>query len=119
MNKLLSCALLLASLSSCGGLIPGLGGGYAACDFRKGSVNGSMNRCQERNGISASTFKGACTSSGGIASDGRCPSANVVGGCNLGTQGDGTAVLDWYYAPLTADDAKRECGSDTFVESYK
>lgn len=103
-----------AFLSGCGAL-----GGYTACDFREGSLNGKENRCQERNGISATTFKGACSASGGKPSDGRCPGTGVVGGCNLGMQGDGTEVFDWFYTPMTQAQAKSECGSNGFVEAYK
>lgn len=117
MKKLLLVLIASTSVSSCGAL--SALGGYAACDFRKGSLNGAENRCQERHGVSASAFKGACSAAGGMSSDGRCPSAGVVGGCNLGTQGDGTEVLDWYYSPDTAVTTKSNCGSDTFVESYK
>jgi hypothetical protein len=111
-----SCVALFAltTMSACGGF-----GSYVACDFREGSLNGKEDRCQERYGISAPTFEQACKASGGKSSSGRCPSTGVVGGCELGTQGDGTKVVDWYYAPMTQANAKKECGNMTFIESYR
>lgn len=113
MKRLLLLVATVGCVSGCGL------GGYVACDFRQGSLNGPEDRCQERHGLSAPAFKGACTASGGTPTDGRCPSANVVGGCNLGLQGDGTEVLDWYYTPMTVAQAKSNCGNMTFLDSYK
>ena len=66
--------------------------------------------------IAVETFKGACEVSQGKTSDGVCPREGVVGGCFLGNQGDGSKVNDWYYAPKTVEEVKRDCGSDPFLE---
>lgn len=85
-------------------------GGTTSCDFRDGSVNGAEPRCQERSGIQASsTFKALCESLQGKAIDGPCP-GDIVLGCDI-SEGEGS-VVDWYYAPKTADDVKADCASD-------
>lgn len=98
--------LLVAAVGLAGcGLAPS-----AACDFRKSS--GSA-RCQERlNSISSAAFKATCSAAQGVASDGACPRDGVVGGCDLGQQGDGSQINDWYYAPKTLADAKSDCAGD-------
>ena len=83
------------------------------CDFRQGSVNGAEGRCQERvNTIATEAFKAACTAAQGAPGNGACPRDGVIGGCYLGAQGDGSKVNDWYYAPMTVDEAKRACSGD-------
>lgn len=105
---LVSCALLF-SLGGCGVLL-----GSSACDFRGGSVNGPEPRCQERvETISAEAFKGACGVAGGQSTTGTCPRAGSVGGCEIGTQGDGSKVNDWYYAPKTREEVQTECSRDS------
>jgi hypothetical protein len=85
-------------------------GGTVGCDFRDGSVNGPEDRCQERSGLQATSFDGACELSGGEVLDGACPDADKVAGCDLGQD-----VIDWYYAPMTREDAESECGDPAAV----
>jgi hypothetical protein len=94
-------------LSACGAL-----SASAHCDFD------DHNRCQERlNSLSAEAFKATCTAGQGKPADGPCRTEGKVGGCSLGTQGDGSPVNDWYYAPKTKADAMGSCGSgETFIE---
>lgn len=47
-----------------------------------------------------------CTGYGGSASDGACPTENVVAGCKTALGGDGCAV-NWGYGPVIADDDVR------------
>lgn len=108
-------------LAACATLSCGIIGGDAACDFREGSLNGPEPRCQEYEGsVASGTFKGACIASGGKVIDGLCPREGTLGGCILGTQGDGSRPTDWYYpAPPSepgyndgwddAEDVKRVC----------
>ncbi|MBK7859197.1 MAG: hypothetical protein IPJ65_11365 [Archangiaceae bacterium] len=94
------------TFSSCGVLA-----GSAHCTFA------NHNRCQERlNTLDAVAFKATCKAAQGVDGDGACPDADKVGGCDLGKQGDGSPVHDWYYAPKTRADAMSECGSDPFLE---
>lgn len=121
---LLPFALLLSAADAPGCAPTSVIGGNAACDFREGSVNGPEARCQEyENSVAAETFKATCTSIKGKAIDGLCPREGVLGGCILGTQGDGSQPIDWYYkkAPsqpgyadgiATADDVKKICEKD-------
>ena len=103
MTRFLLAAFGAVVLSGCGAF-----GGSSFCDFRQGSSNGPEPRCQERvNTISAEVFKGACTAAGGMPSSGTCPREGVVAGCFIGTQGDGSKVNDWYYAPKTRADVVR------------
>lgn len=102
-------ALVFSSLSGCGIGV----GGSAFCDFRTGSSNGPKPRWQERvNSIAGETFKAACKGLQGAEGSGTCPRDNTVGGCTIGTQGDGSKVNDWYYPPTTLDEAKKTCASD-------
>ncbi len=89
--------------------------GKVGCDFRDGSVNGPEDRCQEREGISAGVFSGACLAAGGETVEGGCPEEDRVFGCNLGLQGDLTTVTDWHYEPLTAEDAANTCDSEEAI----
>jgi len=88
-------------LGGCG-LLP-----TASCDFRP-----IQPRCQEkRDTVSAEVFKGTCAGAMWHASDGECPKDGQVGGCNLGKQGDGSTVIDWYYPPETAQSVAVMCGN--------
>lgn len=87
--------------------------GSSSCDFRDGGANGSEPRCQERvDTLAAAAFKGACSVAQGVSADGKCPRAGAVGGCEIGTQGDGSKVNDWYYPPKTREEAQMECTKD-------
>jgi hypothetical protein len=85
------------------------GSGDAHCDFQaKGQA-----RCQERLGtVAAFAFKQTCSASLGDSGDGPCPRENIVAGCDIGTQGDGSHVTDWYYSPKTMSDVVSACMSD-------
>jgi hypothetical protein len=88
----------------------GLGTQTGSCDFREGSLNGAEPRCQERvDTIEAETFKAACDASGGEPADGECSREGVVAGCMIGKQGDGSEVIDWYYAPKTVEEVESDC----------
>jgi hypothetical protein len=100
-------AVVVASLGS--------GCGKVGCDFRGGSVNGPEDRCQEREGISATMFMLGCAAAGGEQVEGGCPEEGRVFGCNLGLQGDLTTVTDWHYEPLTAEDAVDTCDSEDAI----
>jgi hypothetical protein len=99
--------LCLPALASCGVISTS-----AHCTFA------NENRCQERlDTVSAEAFKGACkVAPNAVPADGACPSADRVGGCFLGKQGDGSSVNDWYYPPKTKADAMSECTGGTFIE---
>ena len=95
------------ALSACG-----IGGGSASCDFRQ--ATNSEPRCQERvNTVSAETFKAACEPSGGKGADGVCPREGIVAGCMIGKQGDGSEVIDWFYAPETEESVRTDCDRDS------
>jgi hypothetical protein len=79
----------------------------ASCDFRPVEP-----RCQEKQDTpAAEVFKGTCAGAMFHAADGHCPKEGQVGGCNLGAQGDGSTVIDWYYAPETASGIEVKCGN--------
>lgn len=100
--------LLLPVLLAC---LPDFGD-PVGCDFREDSVNGPEDRCQERSGLSASSFSAMCEGLAGEVVDGGCPRDGAVGECDLGNQGDGTAVIDVYYAPMTVEEAQSECDGE-------
>lgn len=103
----LACLFVIASLSGCSSAV--------GCDFRdvkEGLNNGPEPRCQERTGLQAATFGGACEALSATVLNGGCPHEGIVFGCNLGTD-----VVDWYYAPKTRADAEQECGNDPIVEA--
>lgn len=107
--------LLAVSAAGCGLPI----GGSSSCDFRTQSVNGPEPRCQERvNTVSPEAFKAACKAANGVEASGTCPRGGSVGGCFIGSQGDGSKVNDWYYSPKTQAEVKMECARDnaTFLE---
>lgn len=112
MTRIVISALVCFVFSGCGAL------GSAACDFRADA--GAMHtedRCQERvESLASAAFKGTCSVAQGVASDGKCPRTGAVGGCETGTQGDGSKVNDWYYPPKTRADAMTECGNGKFLE---
>ena len=104
---LVSSIAVLPALTGCGNAV--------GCDFRADSVNGPEDRCQERSGLSASSFSGACEALQGEVLDGGCPREDAVAECSLGLQGDGTEVIDVYYAPMPVDEAESACGDDEFT----
>lgn len=80
----------------------------AFCDLRP---TGEA-RCQERlNSVSGETFKGTCATAMGLSGDGECPKADQVGGCDLGMQGDGATLHDWYYPPTTPAEIMTLCAN--------
>jgi hypothetical protein len=99
----------LATVIACDGVVVG-------CDFRGDSVNGPEPRCQERSQLGAFGFAESCGVAGGEALEGGCPTEGIVAGCNIGAQGDGSPVIDWYYAPETVESVQIECGNDEFLE---
>ena len=101
-------SLFIAGLFS----VAGCGSLDAHCDFR--APPKSSARCQERLGSAgAFAFKQTCGAAGGTAGDGACPREEIVAGCDIGTQGDGSHVVDWYYAPKTMQDVMSACMSDS------
>jgi hypothetical protein len=80
-----------------------------SCDFRD---SGEL-RCQERNGLQGgSAFGSTCSAVGGVEASGECPDADqIVGGCRLGGAVSGE-VIDWYYAPATAEEIQEICVDD-------
>ncbi len=111
-------ALLSAVVACTACAIPG-SDAVVGCDFRdvdEGLNNGDEARCQERTGLGATGFAATCEGLGGTASDDGCDRDGIVFGCNLGESGN-EDVIDWYYAPKTADDATLECGGDTIVDA--
>jgi hypothetical protein len=107
MTRFLLSAVACFVLSGCGV------SGSASCDFRDGGTNGSEPRCQERvDTLAAEAFKATCGVARGVAANGRCARADSVGGCEVGTQGDGSKVNDWYYPPKTRSDAEADCMRD-------
>lgn len=125
MNLGLGGAVLAAAvgLSACG-----IFGGDGACDFRQCTgISSCEPRCQEYKGsVASGTLQATCASIGGKAISGLCPREGIIGGCQLGLQGDGSKPVDWYYfkAPsqpgyadgiATVEDVKRECKQGTFT----
>ena len=89
--------------------LPHCGAGDAHCDFQKKG----QARCQERlSTVAAFAFKQTCSTALGESGDGPCPRENIVAGCDIGTQGDGSHVTDWYYTPKTMADVESACTSD-------
>lgn len=95
-------ALVAFLTTACGG--PAVG-----CDFREEDDEWGDARCQERSGFSTPAFMQLCEVSGGKVVEGGCPTEGIVAGCNQGMQGDGTAVIDWYYAPETVESVTLIC----------
>lgn len=112
---------VLAALGAAGILGSGCGGGFVGCDFRSGSKNGAEPRCQDANGLIATTgtYQSTCQAAGGQYLASGCPSAGVVAGCEQKTNNaDGSTAIDWYYAPKTAAEVQTSCTSpDTFRAS--
>lgn len=93
-------------------LFAGACGGHAiGCDFRE-----AKHRCQERSGIQAANslaYQGICKAAQGTYLSDGCPAADRVGGCKVDGSND---VIDWYYAPETAETVQNDkCGGDPFV----
>ena len=87
--------------------------GSSSCDFRDGGANGPEPRCQERvETLAPDACTGACAVAPGASATGKCPRPDAVGGCEIGTQGDGSKVNDWYYPPKTRADVQMECMKD-------
>ena len=117
MSIRLALTLVIASLATACGLGDLLGEQAPVhCDFRKGSSNGPEDRCQELvpgAPQAGEMHKAACLTAQATPGDGLCPREGVVGGCDLGKQLDGTETRDWYYAPMTREEARSSCGDDT------
>lgn len=98
-------ALTIAiSIAACGGI------GNDSCNYV-----GTEPRCQEREtkmGDPAASFKDACEASG--AEYGGCPAGKLVG-CVVSDDAN-TKLTDWYYPPLTRDEAVAMCASGNIVE---
>lgn len=84
----------------------------SGCDFRDATLASPEPRCQERSGLSSAAFTAACKGLQGKTVKGGCDTETSVGGCDVGAQGDGTRVVDWYYSPKTAADVQAECDGD-------
>jgi hypothetical protein len=102
-SLLLALGLGAASLSSACGVE-----GAVGCDFREGGANGAEDRCQERSGLGAPVFSAACETLQGTVVEGGCPREGIVVGCQVGEEGDGTPVIDWYYAPMTREEVETQ-----------
>jgi len=102
-------SVLLTALVGCGGTKVG-------CDFRESGANGPEPRCQERSGLSSALFGNFCELLEGDNVSGGCPEDGIVAGCDIGAQGDGTRVIDWYYAPKTREDVEAECEDGDVVD---
>jgi hypothetical protein len=100
---LLVLGLGAASLTSACGVA-----GAVGCDFREGGANGAEDRCQERGGLGASVFGATCEALQGKVAQGGCPREGIVVGCQVGQEGDGTPVIDWYYAPTTREEVETQ-----------
>ncbi len=101
---------LLLALAGCDfGVVVG-------CDFRADSVNGPEPRCQERSGLSSAIFGEFCEALEGEQVKGGCPEPElIVAGCDIGAQGDGTRVIDWFYPPTTRDEVVADCADEGTV----
>lgn len=98
-------ALTLAiSIAACGGV------GSDSCNFV-----GSSPRCQEREtkmGDPLAAYIDSCEAAGGKYEG--CPAGKVVG-CVVSDDAM-TTLTDWYYPPLTRDEAVAMCASGNLVE---
>jgi hypothetical protein len=104
--------LLLAtclSLSACG-----IVAGEVGCDLRvEDAANGYEDRCQERTGLQGNALYGEfCEGLGGLQVDGGCPDEGKVLGCDITSAGSVGKVIDWYYDPVTREQAEAECEQD-------
>lgn len=96
-------ALLLVLPAACD-VAPAVG-----CDFQNGSANGPEPRCQSREGADSGALAATCDALGGETIDGGCDTSTSLGGCNVSEGNVLTTVIDWYYPPLTAEEAAAEC----------
>lgn len=104
--RLILLALSLLTASACDfGLASG-------CDLRNATLASPEPRCQERSGLSSAAFGAFCDGLGGEKVKGGCDTEGIVAGCDIGAQGDGTRVIDWYYAPTTEDEVADNCADD-------
>mgnify|MGYP000854739254 CR=1 FL=1 len=97
----------------------------AACDFRKGSVNGAQQRCQDYHNLPTyNRQRTACDESKAQWLDTPCPREIAVGGCMTtpsagGYQGAGFFQIDWYYPEpgRTVESVKMTCAqmNESFI----
>ena len=99
------------SLLALGGTL-GCGGAAVGCDFRTGSVNGPEDRCQERAGVDAEAFRGACEGLQGEVAEGGCPEAGRVLGCVISDTPLSTTT-NWYYVPMERATADQRCEGES------
>lgn len=100
----------------------GAGGGFVGCDFRNATKGNAEPRCQDANGLVATTgtYQSTCTASGGVFQAGGCPTAGIVAGCEQKTNNaDGSTAIDWYYAPKTSAEVQTSCTSPSTFRASK
>ncbi len=94
----------------------------AHCDIRLATE--PRDYCQEWRGVMDTPGADAsgiavCDALGTEYAAEVCPDTeSIVGGCFIGYLGDGSASYHWYYAPMTADQVRSACGSDTYVDWF-
>ncbi len=84
----------------------------SGCDFRDATLASPEPRCQERSGLSSAAFGAMCDGLGGETVKDGCDTTDAIVGCDIGSQGDGTKVIDWYYDPKTREEAEADCADD-------
>lgn len=108
----------LLGLAGCGLLDDAVARKTIACDLRTSTLT-AQPYCQEWQDTidsvgSNTTPLATCASLGAEFIDGPCPTEGILGGCFIGTLGDGARSIWWYYASeaegfLTEDDVRAEC----------
>lgn len=94
----------------------------ALCDLRPGTPQ--CTDIRKFSGPSLLTFENVCGSlksskpnATGYKEGETCPTTDMLGGCQT-KNGDGSLQTNWYYKSAeykTEDDAKKSCGSATWV----